>query len=318
MTRVSVIIAAFNVAGSVDRAIHSALDQESAGVLEVIVSDDASSDTTADVVRALAAADGRVRLVRAARNAGPGAARALALASAQGEWVAVLDADDTMAPERLALLIDRAEEEKLDLIADNLMLVDPYAGPVGRAFPVENGTFVPLTAARVLMNSIPGGRVNLGWMKPVVRRAFLTHHTLSWRPLRHGEDMVFTLEVLLAGARAALVGTALYKYTQRRGAVSGRTSSYSRTRRDAAEQIRAIETLERVAGDHLDEALHRRLKAMRGEIGATQRVLNAQDHFDHRRIFSAAAAATGGLLRHPVAFGRCVLARFGPNSRRIV
>lgn len=89
---VSVIIAAFNAEGSIEETCVSALQQTYTS-LEVIVVDDGSTDQTGNIVRALAAADPRVRLIRQ-ENLGVAAARNRAIAAATGEFIAPLDADD--------------------------------------------------------------------------------------------------------------------------------------------------------------------------------------------------------------------------------
>ncbi|MEQ9608089.1 MAG: glycosyltransferase, partial [Kiloniellaceae bacterium] len=89
--RVSVVLPAYNVAGSLPAAVASALNQSLASV-EVLIADDGSSDGTAEVAADLARRDPRVRVLRAPRNAGAAAARNRALAAARGDWVALLDA----------------------------------------------------------------------------------------------------------------------------------------------------------------------------------------------------------------------------------
>ena len=63
--RVSVLIPARDEAANIRDAVRAALDQERAEV-EIVVLDDGSTDGTAGIVRALAEADGRVRLIRGA------------------------------------------------------------------------------------------------------------------------------------------------------------------------------------------------------------------------------------------------------------
>lgn len=316
--QVTVLIPAFNVAAVVPRAIRSAIAQADGTVLiNVVVIDDASADATAETVEAIAREDDRIRLIRLRENGGPGVARAAGLLAARGDWIAVLDADDEMAPGRLRGLLAIARERCLDMIADNLLLCDPRQGPVGTAFPMAPGASVPLSPERVLRNAVPGGRVNLGWMQPLVRRDFLARHAITWRPIRHGEDMLFMLEVLLAGARAELVGEAGYLYTQRRGRLSGAASAHSRTRRSAEEQIRAIEILERAGATTMSPAFKRRLAEMRPEIRVTTQVLDGLDHLRERQL-AAAAQAFAAALCSPAALGRCIIARLGPRSRTVV
>src|SRR5258707_15861088 len=87
---VSVIMANYNGAAHLADAIGSAQSQ-SLRDLEIIVSDDASTDDSLEIVTPLMAEDRRIRLVQSPHNGGPAVARNRALALAQGEWIAVMD-----------------------------------------------------------------------------------------------------------------------------------------------------------------------------------------------------------------------------------
>ena len=94
---VSLVIATFNHARSLDAALDSALAQ-TLGDLEVIVVDDGSTDDTATVLSRYAH---RVRVIRQT-NRGLAAARNAGLAAARGTYVSFLDADDLVMPTKLA------------------------------------------------------------------------------------------------------------------------------------------------------------------------------------------------------------------------
>lgn len=96
---VSVIIPAYNAAAFIDRTLRSVLAQTYRH-LEVLVVDDGSIDRTPKIVAAFARQDDRVRLLQQA-NAGVAAARNLAIAHAQGELIAPIDADDLWYPDNL-------------------------------------------------------------------------------------------------------------------------------------------------------------------------------------------------------------------------
>ena len=59
--------------------------------------------------KALAAEDPRIRVLRLSPNGGKPRAMNTMIATARGEWVAVLDADDAYHPQRLARLVAAAE-----------------------------------------------------------------------------------------------------------------------------------------------------------------------------------------------------------------
>src|SRR3954462_3120152 len=100
VVEVSVIIANNNGEKFIADAIRSACRQTLRDI-EIIVSDDASTDASVAIVEGLIAEDDRIRLVRSDANGGPAAARNRALGIARGEWISILDSDDLMHPRRL-------------------------------------------------------------------------------------------------------------------------------------------------------------------------------------------------------------------------
>lgn len=98
MISISVVIPAWNAARYIGAALDSVLSQ-SVAPDEIIVVNDGSTDDTPECVRRFGS---QVRLIEQA-NAGAAAGRNRGIAEANGEAVALLDADDLMAPRRLEL-----------------------------------------------------------------------------------------------------------------------------------------------------------------------------------------------------------------------
>ena len=94
---VSIGIPTYNRAASVERAIRSALAQDHPA-LEVIVSDDDSTDETPAVLRALAARDPRLRGLRQPVNLGHARNYQAVLEAARGEYFMWLSDDDWLDP----------------------------------------------------------------------------------------------------------------------------------------------------------------------------------------------------------------------------
>jgi glycosyltransferase involved in cell wall biosynthesis len=92
--KISVVIPAYNAARFLPRCLNSVLAQ-TLKPDEVIVVDDGSTDNTAEVAEALGAR------VISRRNGGLSAARNTGIKSASNEWIALLDADDLWAPDKL-------------------------------------------------------------------------------------------------------------------------------------------------------------------------------------------------------------------------
>lgn len=102
-TDISVVIPAYNAAHFLPRCLKSVFAQ-TLSPSEVIVVDDGSSDDTAEVAAKLGAR------VISKRNGGLSAARNTGVLAASTDWVALLDADDLWAPEKLELQAARVRE----------------------------------------------------------------------------------------------------------------------------------------------------------------------------------------------------------------
>jgi cellulose synthase/poly-beta-1,6-N-acetylglucosamine synthase-like glycosyltransferase len=105
MSDVSVIVPTRNRKDLLSIALRTALDQRDVD-LDVIVVDDASTDGTADVVRAVA--DPRVRVISQSTREGVSAARNRGIAEATGAWIAFLDDDDLWSPDKLTRQLEAA------------------------------------------------------------------------------------------------------------------------------------------------------------------------------------------------------------------
>lgn len=107
MSRVTVVTAAYNAASYIAETIESVLAQTYTD-FDYIVVDDGSSDGTADIVSRYAP---RVTLLRQ-ENAGAGAARNRGVERAGGDYVAIVDADDVWAPQKLARQVAAMDRER--------------------------------------------------------------------------------------------------------------------------------------------------------------------------------------------------------------
>lgn len=110
MTSVSVLIPAYNSAQYLRRCIDSVLNQ-TVLPLEIIVTDDGSTDDTAAIANSYG---GIVRVISKGRNCGLPAARNFGIENAVGDWVAFLDSDDEWEPKKNEMAIACVELHKTD------------------------------------------------------------------------------------------------------------------------------------------------------------------------------------------------------------
>jgi len=259
---VSIVIAAYNAEKFVGRAVLSAIRQTHP-VREVIVVDDASEDATSAAVEQLAQEFKSVVLIRLPVNGGPSAARNAGFAAARGEWIAVLDADDSIVENRIAYMVEAARGCEADIVLDSFRFCDlktDTAGP--NALSDESSEPELVSATHFVSKARPlGSEADWGLLKPMFRRSFLERHALSY-PLssRHGEDFLLMVEALLAGARLILCRRPGYLYTHRTSGLSRTTLNYALMRQHT----------EKLAGDPrviaipgLQSAFHLRAEALK-------------------------------------------------------
>jgi GT2 family glycosyltransferase len=104
---VSVVLPAYNRAGTIRAAIDSVLRQTFAD-FELLVVDDCSTDGTREVVAEVR--DPRLRLIAMPANRGAAAARNAGIGEARGAWVAFQDSDDEWLPLKLEKQMARLAE----------------------------------------------------------------------------------------------------------------------------------------------------------------------------------------------------------------
>ncbi|MET8468710.1 glycosyltransferase family A protein [Streptomyces sp. NPDC006422] len=99
MPLVSVVMPVYNAAATLGAAVRSVLTQTHSD-LELLITDDQSSDDSMELLREFARQDERVLPESAPEQGGAGRARNLAIERAKGDYIAFLDSDDMWLPEK--------------------------------------------------------------------------------------------------------------------------------------------------------------------------------------------------------------------------
>jgi succinoglycan biosynthesis protein ExoO len=212
---VSVVIPAYNAAAFIARAIDSALSQTLKNI-EVLVVDDASKDNTSDIVRSFD--DPRVRLLINQQNLGAAGARNRALQEARGEWVAVLDADDWYAPQRLQRLLQVARAHEADMVADDMQLIVDGQDTPWSTWMRESGVLWNeprhIESHYLIDTNVLGQQtLKIGLSKPIFSRKLLSQYEIQYDPfVKVSQDFWLDFDCLLNGARFILVPEPYYYY----------------------------------------------------------------------------------------------------------
>ncbi|MEO3998798.1 glycosyltransferase family 2 protein [Mesorhizobium sp. CAU 1732] len=222
---ISVIMANYNGARYLRTAIDSVLAQTQSD-LELIVSDDASTDESRELVEGYETHDPRVRLVIAGGNGGPARARNRALDAARGDWIAIVDSDDILHPERFERLLATAERFDADAVADDLLHF-ASSGHAPASLLLDGDDFTNpfrLTPSLYVRGDIHGSTIpNFGYLKPMIRSASLAGARYD-ETLRIGEDYDLVLRLLLRGLRFQVTPEPTYLYRRHDKSISHRLS----------------------------------------------------------------------------------------------
>jgi len=100
---VSIIMATYNRANTIERAINSVLKQSYTNI-ELIIVDDGSIDNTLKILDRFH--DSRIRILRHEKNKGVCAAKNTGLSNIKGDWFTTFDSDDEMIPEAIETMIN--------------------------------------------------------------------------------------------------------------------------------------------------------------------------------------------------------------------
>lgn len=109
--KVSIIMPYYNAAEYIFETIDCIINQTFKDWELIIVDDCSPAPETAEVLAHVAASDSRIKVLKAEKNGGAGAARNIGIEAAEGRYIAFCDSDDWWYPTKL--------EEQLKFMEDN-------------------------------------------------------------------------------------------------------------------------------------------------------------------------------------------------------
>lgn len=208
---VSVVIPSYNRAADLPQAIRTVLDQDIP--VEVVIVDDASTDTSLEVAQCLARQHPQVRVLAMTENRGGGYARNAGIDAAQAPWLAFLDSDDQWAPGKLKAQFEQLARQGADdpagarVISFTNLVVDHADGQPPQPWnrlPFEQG----MTARHYLLDQAQAIQTSTLLMPTAVAREIRFDAAL-----RRHQDLDFVLRAEAAGVRFAYLAECLVRYS---------------------------------------------------------------------------------------------------------
>ena len=153
---VSVCVPTYNYGRFLPDCIESVLDQTLSD-WELVITDDASTDSTEEIVNSYSAVDPRIRYLRNARRLGMSANLKRAMESARGRYLKMLCADDWIAPRCLEVLCGLMEQYPGVVLATSAEI---HTGPAGEPQCVQFlfGEPVSLIRGEVMLDRMAKGQ----------------------------------------------------------------------------------------------------------------------------------------------------------------
>ncbi|WP_238547824.1 glycosyltransferase family 2 protein [Meridianimarinicoccus roseus] len=206
--RVSVVIPLYNHADYIRQAVRSVLEQ-GALVQELIVIDDGSKDSSASIMRELAAGDDRIRFLTQ-ENSGAHATINRGLEMAEAEFVTVLNSDDYYAPGRFAALIRALDlDAGADIAGSGIGFVDGDGQQIEN--PWLNDAIDNYKRKRNLGLALMDYNFLMTTSNFFMRRSLLDRIG-NFSPLRYTHDMEFALRCAARRVRLCFLDRPLMMY----------------------------------------------------------------------------------------------------------
>jgi succinoglycan biosynthesis protein ExoO len=249
---VSVIMPVYNGERTLTESVESVLKQTYHD-FELIICNDASTDETPNLLRKII--DDRVKVIHNPHNLGEGPTRDRAIDLARGVWIAVIDADDAWAPERLEVMLREADGSTDRMIFDDI--IECHDTPSGmvpchvlrgkRAFGGNGIDTVEVPIADFVCKK----RLLI---KPLFPLKYVKKYKVLHSSRRFAEDTEFFLTLLAAGLKMRYMPRAMYYYRITPGSMSALANRSSLMR----------EVLENAVdhfghAPHIQKALHKKI-----------------------------------------------------------
>ena len=202
-SNVSIIIPVFNAVPWLRGCLDSVCAQTHQQ-LEILLVDDGSTDGSGAICEEYARADSRIRVIRQ-ENCGVSAARNAGLATASGEWITFVDADDRIEADTIEYYLDLAGKHHADVVQCGVAVEE-----------AATVTVLYCTARSELFSADEERK----WFTLANSTCNKLYRRETVQGIRYdenypiGEDLLFNLQVLKRGATLVCGNQVKYHYVQ--------------------------------------------------------------------------------------------------------
>lgn len=209
--KISIVVPVYNAEKELQRCVDSILGQNFSD-WELLLVDDGSRDASPVLCDRLAVQDARIRAFHK-KNGGVSSARNLGIRKAEGRYLFFTDSDDTLFPDTLATLYQRAQETDADLLVCGFTYLVEQTGK--RVDNLPEKAFCGGGQAYLEEQFLGDFRrefFNPPWNKLIRRRLLLENDISFGEEFAICEDMAFSMQVLERCNGICVIPKSLYCY----------------------------------------------------------------------------------------------------------
>ena len=203
MTRLSVIIPAYNAESTLYRAVHSIIKDED---IEIIIVENGSTDNTFELSKSMSKNDSRIKVIQS--DKGVSCARNTGIKKSKGDWILFLDADDYFTDDAF-IRISKYYNTDDDMVVFGHNNGDREVKVSDEDRTIENGD---IEDARVTMIENPT-RFMTAFSKLFKRDIIINNKLLFDMEMTISEDSDFVLRYLLLCNKISLSKECIYNYS---------------------------------------------------------------------------------------------------------
>lgn len=204
---ISVIVPIYNAKKYLPDLIDS-IEKQTEKNLEILLIDDGSTDGSAEICKQAASRDNRIKYIYQ-ENSGVSSARNYALKSANGEYIAFLDADDSIDENYFSELLYACSDADI-AVCD--ISVETRDGRQINKFTAGNRNMTACQALDLLLQRI---EINSGPCGKLINRKLIDN--LTFPPLKAYEDILFIKDVFAKAKCIRSTSNTSYHYYQNSG-----------------------------------------------------------------------------------------------------
>lgn len=273
--KVSIIVPVYNAEKYIERCIKSLIEQTYKNI-EIILINDGSKDSSLNILRNFEKIDSRVILIDQS-NMGPSTARNMGIEKSKGDYIAFIDADDSIELNYIEKMIDQTYKLNTDMIVCNYREVRIEGEIQSNIFNFINDGEV-YSCDEKCIGEVLCGRGGLVWGK-LLKSSIIKENNIKFdKNISMCEDLLFTLEFIKNTTVVSKINDYLYihnKYNDE--SITAKYNKYMFN-----EQVKVQRKLEQFVDDnnfnssYIENLLYERLKGIMW-FSIYKEIMNADD-----------------------------------------